>query len=58
MPVLSVDSLDAAIKFIRAREKPLALYIFTGDQEKVDKVVKHTSSGAITVNDILMHMTC
>lgn len=57
-PVLSVftyKELDDAIKEVNRREKPLALYIFGKNQKKIDKVVNETSSGGVTVNDMLLH---
>lgn len=36
LPIVSVSSLDEAIKFINKREKPLALYVFTHDQKVLE----------------------
>jgi len=33
LPILLVNGLDEAIKFINTREKPLALYVFSSDQK-------------------------
>lgn len=33
LPILPVSDLDEAIRFIKKREKPLALYIFSSDNE-------------------------
>ncbi len=57
-PVLSVytyERLDDAIERINSREKPLALYIFGKSRIAIDKIVDNTSSGGITVNDLLIH---
>ncbi len=57
-PVLSVysyEDLDDAIEHINSREKPLALYIFGRNRIAIDKIVDNTSSGGITVNDLLLH---
>jgi aldehyde dehydrogenase (NAD+) len=57
-PVLSVmtyDSIDQAIGYIEARDKPLALYVFSPDEANVDKVLKRTSSGGVTVNGVFSH---
>lgn len=40
LPIVSVSSLDEAIKFINKREKPLALYVFTHDK-KVLEIAKY-----------------
>jgi len=35
----------------------LAVYVFTRNSKVADYVAKHTSSGAVLVNDVLMHAT-
>ncbi len=50
LPVLRVRDLDEAIAFVREREKPLALYVFTASEEAERKVVEGTSSGGVCVN--------
>jgi len=56
LPVLPVDDMDEAIAFVNRREKPLALYIFTKDEEHEEAVVRGTSSGGVCVNGILWHL--
>ena len=56
LPVLSYDSLDAAIGYINARPRPLALYWFGTDTGSRDHVLANTVSGGVTVNDTLMHI--
>jgi len=56
LPVLAVDSMDEAIRFINAREKPLALYVFSRDKATQAKVIAQTSSGGLCVNDTLSHI--
>ena len=38
LPILTYNSLDVAIDFIRNREKPLALYIFSNDKASIERV--------------------
>ena len=52
-PVQTFSSLDEVIWFVSMREKPLALYYF-GSQG--DKVLKHTTSGGSCINDVIMHI--
>ena len=52
-PVQTFSSLDEVIRFVSIREKPLALYYF-GSQG--DKVLKHTTSGGSCINDVIMHI--
>jgi aldehyde dehydrogenase (NAD+) len=53
LPVLTVPSMDAAIAFVNARPKPLALYVFTKRQAVEEKIIAETSSGGVCVNAVL-----
>ena len=55
LPVMTYDSLDQAIGYIEARDKPLALYVYSNDQANVQKVLDRTSSGGVTVNGVFSH---
>jgi coniferyl-aldehyde dehydrogenase len=56
LPVLPCESAEDAIRFINSRPRPLALYWFGSDATARDKVLAHTLSGGVTVNDTLMHI--
>ena len=47
LPILPVDGLDDAIRFIRAGDKPLALYVFTSSATARRRILTETSSGAV-----------
>ena len=55
LPVMTYDSLDQVIGYIEARDKPLALYVYSEDQANVQKVLDRTSSGGVTVNGVFSH---
>ncbi|MCE3262419.1 MAG: aldehyde dehydrogenase [Pseudoduganella sp.] len=55
LPVVPYDTLQEAIAFINARERPLALYWFGQDRRHCDQVLRSTISGGVTVNDALWH---
>jgi aldehyde dehydrogenase (NAD+) len=55
LPVMTYDSIDQAVDYIDQRDKPLALYVFSPNEENVDKVLKRTSSGGVTVNGVFSH---
>ncbi len=57
LPVLSFDSLDAALELVRSRPDPLALYVFSKDDAVVSRVVASTRSGGVCVNDTVVHIT-
>ncbi|KPF55352.1 aldehyde dehydrogenase [Novosphingobium sp. AAP1] len=55
IPVMTYESLDQAIGYIEARDKPLALYIYSPDETVVETVLARTSSGGVTVNGVFSH---
>ncbi|MEY4722027.1 MAG: hypothetical protein RIQ46_1752 [Pseudomonadota bacterium] len=55
LPVMTYDSLDQAIGYIEARDKPLALYVYSPSEDTVDRVLARTSSGGVTVNGVFSH---
>uniref|UniRef100_H2ZL87 Aldehyde dehydrogenase n=1 Tax=Ciona savignyi TaxID=51511 RepID=H2ZL87_CIOSA len=55
LPVLAVNGADEAVEIINSQEKPLALYIFAKSDKVVQQLLSCTSSGGVTVNDVLMH---
>lgn len=55
LPLRCVDSLDAAIAFVNARDRPLALYPFSHDRRQVEAILRATVAGGVTVNDTLLH---
>jgi aldehyde dehydrogenase (NAD+) len=56
LPLIAVDDIDAAIDFVNAREKPLALYVFAEDTEVANRVVDSTSAGGVCVNATVFHL--
>lgn len=58
-PVLLVkpyDTLDQALAYIRERDRPLALYVFTNDSATERKVLDGAISGGVTVNGTVLHV--
>ena len=55
LPVLTVESFDAALAFVNARPKPLGLYLFTASAQLRERVLAETSSGGVVVNHLAMH---
>lgn len=56
LPVLTYRTLDEAERFIKAREKPLALYLFTRDRAVEDRFLRHVPFGGGCVNDTVVHL--
>ena len=55
LPLLGYRDVAEPITFINRRDRPLALYWFGKDVAARDRVLTHTVSGGVTVNDCLFH---
>ncbi|MAA49024.1 MAG: coniferyl aldehyde dehydrogenase [Gammaproteobacteria bacterium] len=56
MPIKSYDSLDETMDYVNSHERPLGLYYFGTDQQETDQVLGNTTSGGVTLNDVVMHV--
>ena len=57
LPVIAVDSLDEAIRFVNADEKPLALYTFSDRDDENETVLAQATSGGACINGTIMHIS-
>lgn len=57
LPIVNVDTVFEAVNFINARDKPLALYIFSNRKKDIDMLLSKTTSGGVCINDTLMQIT-
>jgi coniferyl-aldehyde dehydrogenase len=55
LPIVTYRDLAEAIGFVNARPRPLALYYFGSSAANRARVLRHTTSGGVTVNGTLMH---
>jgi aldehyde dehydrogenase (NAD+) len=56
LPVLPVGDVDEAIRFVNGRDKPLALYAFSRDDDVLARVVSRTTAGGVTLNHAVLHL--
>jgi len=56
LPIITFSSLDEAIRIIRSKDKPLALYIFSSDDSAVEKIISQTTAGGSCVNAVMLHL--
>jgi coniferyl-aldehyde dehydrogenase len=56
LPVKTYDSVDEAIAYVNKGERPLGLYYFGQDEAEREKVLASTTSGGVTVNDVIFHV--
>lgn len=57
LPILTFETLNQAIDYVNEDVKPLALYIFGRDNNKIQEIIKNTSSGGVCINDTLVHIS-
>ena len=55
LPVMTYSSMDEAIDYVNAHDRPLGLYYFGSDNAEADRVLSRTISGGATVNDVIFH---
>lgn len=57
LPIIKYQKIDEAIAFINAREKPLALYIFSEKTKNQNYILNNTTAGGTVINDNLVHVS-
>ena len=56
LPVKRYKNLDETLDYINDHPRPLGLYYFGQDSNEEHKVLTQTTSGGVTVNDVIMHI--
>jgi len=54
IPIITYDSFDEVIDYINDRPRPLALYLFSYDREKQQRVLEETHAGGVSINETLL----
>lgn len=57
LPIVEVNSFDEALRFINKRDRPLAAYIFSSEDEYVERFRENVISGGMCVRDTIVHLT-
>ncbi|MCY8502896.1 aldehyde dehydrogenase family protein [Bacillus subtilis] len=57
LPMMNYEDIDEVIDYVNDRDKPLALYVFSHNQELIDNVLQHTTSGNAAINDVVVHFS-
>ena len=58
-PILSVktyDSIKDTVDYINSKDRPLGLYYFGDYKEEMQNVLENTTSGGVTINDVVFHV--
>lgn len=56
LPIRTYETLDEAIAYVNDHPRPLALYFFDHDQKRIDKVLRETVSGGVSINETMLHV--
>jgi coniferyl-aldehyde dehydrogenase len=56
LPVKAYDGIDDALAYVNEHPRPLGLYYFGQDRAEQERVLSRTTSGGVTVNDVIMHV--
>lgn len=56
LPIVSYNTLDDALAYIRQRPRPLALYYFGYEREEQQHVLHNSHAGGVCINDTLLHV--
>jgi aldehyde dehydrogenase (NAD+) len=57
LPVITVQSLDDAIRFVNSRPKPLSAYLFTKARDVRERVIKEVPAGGMLVNHLAFQVS-
>ena len=56
LPIKSYQTVDETIDYVNSHDRPLGLYYFGKDRSEETGVLEKTTSGGVTVNDVVMHV--
>ena len=56
LPVKQYKDVQETLDYVNSKDRPLGLYYFGDDKAEENKVLTHTTSGGVTVNDVIMHV--
>ena len=56
MPILTFEDFDDLVDELKDKEKPLALYLFSGNKGHIKRVTTELSYGGGCINDVVIHL--
>lgn len=57
LPVIEYEDIFKLIEKLKFMDKPLAMYIFSENQDHIDRLTYDLSSGGVCINDTIMHLS-
>jgi len=56
LPVKTYSDVSEPVDYINSKDRPLGLYYFGNDNDEKEFVLENTTSGGVTVNDVISHI--
>jgi len=56
LPITTYQRYDEALATVVDRPRPLALYLFDDDSDRIERTLQRTHAGGVTVNDCMLHV--
>ena len=56
LPVKTYSDVSEPVDYINSKDRPLGLYYFGNDNNEKEFVLENTTSGGVTVNDVISHI--
>ena len=56
LPITTYDRYDDALDTVNRRPRPLAMYLFDHDDDRIERTLRRTHAGGVTVNDCMLHV--
>jgi coniferyl-aldehyde dehydrogenase len=56
LPVKTYNDVSETVAYVNDHPRPLGLYYFGNNKAEQDSVLTHTTSGGVSVNDVIMHV--
>ncbi len=55
LPIITYSTIEEVIDYINTKEKALALYVFSKNKKRINKIINSTRAGTTCVNHNLIH---
>ena len=56
LPIIEYHDLDEVVNIINSKDKPLGMYYFGNDKNEEKNLLSKTSSGGVTINNVISHI--
>ncbi len=56
LPILTFEHFEEVFEFLKGKEKPLALYLFSTDKKHIKEITEKVRYGGGCINDVIIHL--